>query len=102
MRPSYDGSEGILVERYMLCLLFEYAATLGLVDVAFIPPAGARRDYHKLWGTDDLLFFSRLSYKFYLPEEQLCLHRDSQALRSVCTTGPMHQRSVSFSCHPHG
>lgn len=56
---GYSGSEGILEERYMLCLLFEYAATLGLIDVAFIPPAGARRDYHELWGTDDLLFFSR-------------------------------------------
>ena len=56
---GYSGSEGILEERYMLCLLFEYAATLGLIDVGFIPPAGARRDYHKLWGTDDLLFFSR-------------------------------------------
>jgi hypothetical protein len=56
---GYSGSEGILEERYMLCLLFEYAATLGLIDVAFIPPVGARPDYHKLWGTDDLAFFSR-------------------------------------------
>jgi hypothetical protein len=46
-------------ERSLLCLLFEYAAILGLVDVAFIPPAGARRDYHRLWGMDDLPFFSR-------------------------------------------
>jgi Helicase conserved C-terminal domain len=56
---GYSGSEGVLEERYTLCLLFEYAATLGLIDVAFIPPAGARRDYHKLWGTDNLVFFSR-------------------------------------------
>jgi hypothetical protein len=56
---GYDGAAGLLDERYLLCLLFEYAATLGLVDVAFIPPAGARRDYHSLWGTDDLPFFSR-------------------------------------------
>ena len=34
-----------------------------------------------------------ISYKFYLPEEPLCLLRDSQALRSVCAKGPMHQRS---------
>ena len=54
-----EGAAGLLEERYLLCLLFEYAATLGLVDVAFIPPAGARRDYHGLWGTDDLPFFSR-------------------------------------------
>jgi len=56
---GYDGAQGILEARYLLCLLFEYAATLGLVDVAFIPPAGARSDYHHLWGTDDLPFFSR-------------------------------------------
>jgi hypothetical protein len=56
---GYEGGAGLLEERYLLCLLFEYAATLGLVDVAFIPPAGARRDYHRLWGTDDLPFFSR-------------------------------------------
>jgi hypothetical protein len=56
---GYDGAQGILEARYLLCLLFEYAATLGLVDVAFIPPAGARSDYDQLWGTDDLPFFSR-------------------------------------------
>jgi hypothetical protein len=56
---GYNGAEGMLEERYMLCLLFEYAATLGLIDAAFIPPAGARRDYHDLWGTDNLPFFSR-------------------------------------------
>ena len=56
---GYAGSEGILETRYLLCLLFEYAATLGLIDVAFIPPAGARGDYHHLWGTDDLAYFSR-------------------------------------------
>jgi hypothetical protein len=56
---GYEDGAGLLEGRYLLCLLFEYAATLGLVDVAFIPPAGARRDYHRLWGTDDLPFFSR-------------------------------------------
>jgi hypothetical protein len=56
---GYDGAQGILEGRYLLCLLFEYAATLGFVDVAYIPPAGARSDYDRLWGTDDLPFFSR-------------------------------------------
>ena len=35
-------------------------------------------------------------------EPHLCLHRDSQTLRCVCAKSPMHQRSVSLSCHPHG
>jgi hypothetical protein len=56
---GYAGAEGILETRYLLGFLFEYAATLGLIDVAFIPPAGARRDYHNLWGTDELPYFSR-------------------------------------------
>jgi hypothetical protein len=55
---GYERGEGILETRYLLGLLFEYAATLGLLDVAFIPPAGARGDYHNLWGTDDLPYFS--------------------------------------------
>ena len=35
---GYEGSPGFLDHRYLLCVLFEYAATLGLVDVAFVPP----------------------------------------------------------------
>lgn len=57
------GHEGyhdwqILQARYLLCFLFEYVATLGLIDVAYVHPAGARNDY-ELWGTDDLAFLSR-------------------------------------------
>lgn len=56
---GYEGGHGVLRERYVLCLLLEYAATLGLIDVALIPPAGARHDYGDLWGTDDLPYLSR-------------------------------------------
>jgi transposase len=35
-------------------------------------------------------------------QPHLCLHRDWQTLWSMCAKGPMHQRRVSFSCHPHG
>jgi hypothetical protein len=58
---GYEGYGGwnILQMRYLLCLLMEYAATLGLVDIAFIPPSGARPDYGGMWGTDELAFFSR-------------------------------------------
>lgn len=56
---GYDGAASILDHRYTLCLLFEYAATLGLIDAAFIPPARARTDYGSMWGTDDLPYFSR-------------------------------------------
>jgi hypothetical protein len=54
-----------LQARYALCLLFEYAATLGLLDVAYIPPHDARPDYRGNWGTDDLPFLSRYDGLLY-------------------------------------
>lgn len=49
----------IFQARYILAVLFEYAATLGLIDVAYISPFNARQDYGELWGADDLDFLSR-------------------------------------------
>jgi hypothetical protein len=64
---SYYGSLGHagprawdLVEgRYALCVAFEYAATAGLLDVAYTDPRGARDDYRALWGADQLSCLSR-------------------------------------------
>jgi len=58
---GYAGSHGwnLLQLRYLLCLLFEYAAPLGLVDVAYVSPLEARNDYRGLWGADDLPYLSR-------------------------------------------
>lgn len=57
----HDGSHDwpIIEGRYALCLLFEYAATLGLIDVAYTEPHGARENYTHMWGSDDLLYLSR-------------------------------------------
>jgi hypothetical protein len=64
---GYEGFHdwNILQARYALCLLFEYAATLGLIDVAYIPPHDARLDYRDNWGTDDLSFLSRYDGLLY-------------------------------------
>ena len=35
------------------------AATLGLIDVAYTQPAGARLDFTGMWGGDDLAYLSR-------------------------------------------
>ncbi len=91
---GYDGFGGwnILQFRYLLCVLFEYAATLGLIDVAFILPAGARRDYGELWGTDDLAFFSRYDGLLYLRVTALgafCLGREN-----AYTPSPREQRKT--------
>ncbi len=58
---GYDGYHGwtLLQGRYVLCLLFEYAASLGLVDLAYQDPAGALDDYYDNWGSDDLDALSR-------------------------------------------
>jgi hypothetical protein len=64
---SYYGSLGnagyqawsIVEGRYALCVLFEYAATMGVVDVAYTDPRGARDDYRGLWGADHLAWLSR-------------------------------------------
>ncbi|MFC5828199.1 helicase-associated domain-containing protein [Nonomuraea insulae] len=58
---GYDGFGDwpILEGRYTLAVAFEYAATLGLLDVAYVEPEGAREDYHGNWGSDDLERLSR-------------------------------------------
>lgn len=83
---GYDGYGGwnILQARYALCLLFEYAATLGMVDVAYVPPAGARPDYHDMWGTDDLEYLSRYDGLAYIRLTPL----GAYALGSVETYAP--------------
>jgi len=64
--------------RYTLAFLFEYAATLGLSDVAYIPPAGSRNDFHDRWGADDLSCLSRYDGLMFLRINSLgawCLGR---------------------------
>jgi hypothetical protein len=53
------GDWSILEGRYTLAVLFEYAGTLGLVDLDYTDPVGARDDYHGNWGADDLAYLSR-------------------------------------------
>lgn len=64
---GYDGHHDwdLLQGRYILCLLFEYAATLGMIDVAYTFPYRARRDFRRLWGSDDLDSFSRYDGLYY-------------------------------------
>ncbi|MCI4430016.1 MAG: hypothetical protein JHC40_12710 [Burkholderiales bacterium] len=58
---GYEGSHtwDILQLRYLLCVLFEYAAVLGVIDVAFVNPESARQNFRDLWGADELAFLSR-------------------------------------------
>lgn len=58
---GYDGHHRweILEGRYTLAVLFEYAGTLGLLDLDYIHPVGARNDFQDNWGGDDLGALSR-------------------------------------------
>lgn len=58
---GYSGFGGwnVLQFRYILCLLFEYAATLGMVDVAYVHPGEALNDLGGIWGADNLWWLSR-------------------------------------------
>jgi len=49
----------ILQGRYTLAYLFEYLATLGMIDVAYSAPYGVRSDYHGNWGADEYDYLSR-------------------------------------------
>ncbi|MBS2009888.1 MAG: hypothetical protein JST01_22755 [Cyanobacteria bacterium SZAS TMP-1] len=62
-----QGAEpwAICQNRYIRCLLFEYAATLGLVDVAFVLPQEVKSNFDDLWGTDNLKYLSRYDGLLY-------------------------------------
>jgi hypothetical protein len=49
----------LIEDRYARCVLFEYAATIGLIDVGYTDPRGARDDFRALWGTDGYACLSR-------------------------------------------
>ena len=57
--PAGWKAWNVLEGRYALCVLFEYAATLGVVDVAYTGARGARDDYRGLWGADGYDSLSR-------------------------------------------
>jgi hypothetical protein len=87
----------ILQLRYLLCFLFEYVAALGIIDVAYIEPNGARNDFRNLWGADDLEFLSRydgLVYFRLTPLGAYCF-----GLADNHTVAPL-QPHVAFSVLP--
>lgn len=91
---GYDGyhSFSILQGRYIMVLLMEYAATLGMVDIAYIKPEGARNDYHHMWGAEDIDYLSRydgLKYFRVTPLGAYCL-----GLAESYTPAPIARRAL--------
>ena len=87
----------ILQGRYIMCLLFEYAATLGMIDLAYTHPDGARLDFVRHWGADELAFLSRydgLQYFRLNPLGAWCLDMADEYVPAVP------QSATSISVHP--
>lgn len=63
---DYHDTWSLLQLRYLLIYLFEYCATLGLLDVAYEDPRSARDDYRHCWGTDELDFLSHCDGLHYV------------------------------------
>ena len=100
---GHDGYHdwNILQDRYLLCFLFEYAASLGLIDVAYLNPKDARDDFRELWGADDLSFLSRydgLAYFKINPLGAFCLNLDTVYQPSV----PLNTDNLSITINERG
>ena len=59
VRDTVNFNRPLLQLRYVLIYLFEYCATLGLIDIGYQDPREARsEDYRECWGTDELEYLS--------------------------------------------
>lgn len=57
---GYGNTWPIVEMPYLLCVLFEYAATLGIIDIGYTSPVNKRSDqYSSIWGADQHRFISR-------------------------------------------
>ncbi len=86
---DYNDTWSLLQLRYLLLYLFEYCATLGLLDVAYTDPRDARPDFRSCWGADDLEFLSHCDGLQYIRVNDLGAyvfgHKDAFAVARVTT-----------------
>ncbi|MFH0785740.1 MAG: hypothetical protein V2B20_27850 [Pseudomonadota bacterium] len=78
---DYHDTWPLLQLRYLLVYLFEYCATLGLIDIAYTDPRFARPEFRSCWGADDLEFLSHCDGLRYIRVNDLGAyvfgHRDT-------------------------
>ena len=90
----------VIQGRYILVYLFEYLATLGMIDVAYLPPYGVRSDYRDMWGADDLYFFSRYDGLLFFrinPLGSYCLQRSEDYQAPKQDSSPLLQTNDSLN-----
>lgn len=61
----WDTRWDVLHNRYVRCVLMEYIATLGLIDIAFVPPLYGPKNYANIFGAEHLPFLSRYDGLLY-------------------------------------
>jgi hypothetical protein len=88
------GDWPIVEGRYTLAVLFEYAATLGLVDVEYTAPAHARDDYRHLWGADWLDALSRYDGLLAIRLNPLGAYAVGSSARYEASSRPAPERSM--------
>ena len=91
---GYEGTTfDVLEGRYILVYLFEYLATLGVIDIAIVPPYWVRyEDYRHLWGHEECKFLSRYDGLLYFrlnPLGAYCLGLESDYQPTVIERPPL-------------
>lgn len=88
------GDQTMVKTRYILAFLFEYAATLGLIDVAYIHPDGALSDCQNIWGwgMEDTNFLSRYDGLMFIRLNPLGAF--AMEMTDDYETAPIENRSV--------
>ena len=71
------GEWEVLQDRYLLCVFMEYAATLGLIDIAYMAPERTRPVDQ--WGMDVFLGFLEERDDQPLPETVVAFLRQARA-----------------------
>lgn len=90
--PAGPAAWNILEGRYALCVLFEYMATLGVIDIAYRGPRGARDDYRDLWDADRLSRYDGLA-AVRVNELGAAILHDPAALPALALPMPRHDPS---------
>lgn len=103
----YNANWQMLQGRYLRCVLLEYAATLGLIDVVLAAPEQPEPDYENVWCGEDVDCLSRYDGLLYIRLNALgayCLglakeYEDSSARQKTALT--MHKAwRLSFNQPP--
>ncbi len=93
--------------RYVLAFLFEYAATMGIIDVAYIHPFGALSDCRRLWTWengpapgylsryDGLMFFSVNALGAFAMEMADVYDAAPSRIKALLTVLPNHDVAIA-------